>query len=101
MCCSRATGAGYVAAKCGDYARALASGVTCVPLLLETIPDEADLRRLVGSLMVVSAPAAVQRERVLARTPACKRMMRRACFSQTRMLTVDPYASDVHLRTDV
>ena len=33
---SRATGAGYVAAKCGDYARALASGVTCVPLLLET-----------------------------------------------------------------
>ena len=32
----RTTGEGYVAAKCGDYARALASGVTCVPLLLET-----------------------------------------------------------------
>ena len=32
----RATGEGYVAAKSGDYARALASGVTCVPLLLET-----------------------------------------------------------------
>ena len=32
----RTTGEGYVAAKCGDYARALASGVTCVPLLVET-----------------------------------------------------------------
>ena len=29
-------GEGYVAAKSGDYARALASGVTVVPLLLET-----------------------------------------------------------------
>ena len=33
---SSSSGVGYVAAKSGDYARALASGVTCVPLLLET-----------------------------------------------------------------
>ena len=30
------TGAGYVKGRAGDYARAQASGVTCVPLLVET-----------------------------------------------------------------
>ena len=32
----RRTGAGYVAAKKGDYARALDKGVECAPLLVET-----------------------------------------------------------------
>ena len=33
---NRRTGAGYVKGRTGDYARALESGVTCVPLLVET-----------------------------------------------------------------
>ena len=33
---NRKTGAGYVSPKAGDYARAQASGVRCVPLLVET-----------------------------------------------------------------
>ena len=33
---NRRTGSGHVAAKEGDYDRAQASGVTCVPLLVET-----------------------------------------------------------------
>ena len=33
---NRVTGAGYVKGRAGDYARAQASGVTCVPLLMET-----------------------------------------------------------------
>ena len=33
---NRVTGAGYVKGRAGDYARAQASGVTCVPLLVET-----------------------------------------------------------------
>ena len=33
---NRRTGAGYVAAKAGDYARALDNGVEVVPLLVET-----------------------------------------------------------------
>ena len=34
---NRRTGAGYVSPKAGDYARAQASGVRCVPLLVETL----------------------------------------------------------------
>ena len=33
---NRRAGAGYVSPKAGDYARAQASGVRCVPLLVET-----------------------------------------------------------------
>ena len=87
---NRHTGEGYVAPVAGDYARARAAGVTCVPLLVETFGGFGTLdssgRSLSTLHALASSGAAPPREPLALHTTASSRARASAASVRVEVL---------------